>query len=93
MRHLVQIRLDEADKCLPWEAVCLHYGLQYPMHDWAPESEWRLAPGCKPTDKPLCYDLPQFFDHDGCPACGASSTVGHMNWAHLIGDGYWDTSG
>jgi hypothetical protein len=89
MRSLVLIRLDEADKCQPWEAVCLRCGLQYPMHRYPPISEWKLAPGCAPEERPLRYDLPHFFDHDGCPACGASSKVGEMNWAHLIGDGHW----
>jgi hypothetical protein len=89
MRRLVLIRLDEADKCEPYEAVCLRCGLQYPIHRCPPISEWKLAPGCSPDERPLRYDLPHFFDHDGCPACGASSKVGDMNWAHLIGDGYW----
>jgi hypothetical protein len=89
MRRLVLIRLDEADKCDSFEAVCLRCGLQYPMHKYPPLSEWKLAPGCSPGEQPLRYDLPRFFDHDGCPACAASSTAGDMNWAHLIGDGYW----
>jgi hypothetical protein len=91
MRRLVLIRLDEADKCDGLEAVCLRCGLQYPMHKRPPLSEWRLAPGCSPDERPLRYDLPHFFDHDGCPACGASSKAGEMNWAHLMEDGYWAT--
>jgi hypothetical protein len=90
VRRLVLIRLDEADKC-SFEAVCLHCGLQYPTHKTPPLSEWRLVPDCQPTDKPLRYDLPSFFEHRGCPACGASSQSGHMNWAHLLPDGYWAT--
>ena len=89
MRRLVLIRLDEADKCDSFEAVCLRCGLQYPRHKSPPLSEWRLAPGCSPDERPLRYDLPHFFDHDGCPACGASSRAGSMNWSHLIEDGYW----
>ncbi|HYT87629.1 MAG TPA: hypothetical protein VEL76_02815 [Gemmataceae bacterium] len=89
MRRLVLIRLEEADRCESWEAVCLRCGLQYPMHKSPSLSEWRLAPGCSAAERPLRYDLPHFFDHDGCPACGASSKVGEMNWAHLIEDGYW----
>jgi hypothetical protein len=89
MRCLVLTLLDEADKCEPYEAVCLRCGLQYPVHKRPPISEWKLAPGCSPEEQPLRYDLPHFFDHDGCPACGASSKAGDMNWAHLIGDGYW----
>src|SRR5262245_22296447 len=88
MRRLVLIRLDEADRCEPFEAVCLRCGLQYPMHESPPLSQWKLAPGCSPDERPLRYDLPHFFEHDGCPACGASSKAGEMNWAHLIGDGY-----
>jgi hypothetical protein len=91
MRRLVLIRLDEVDKCEPWEAVCLRCGLQYPMHKTPPLSAWKLAPGCSPDERPLRYDLPRFFDHDGCPACGASSRAGEMNWAHLMQDGYWPT--
>lgn len=89
MRRLVLIRLDEADKCESFDAVCLRCGLQYPWHKRPPVSQWRLATGCSPDDWPLRYDLPHFFDHDSCPACGASSTTGEMTWAHLIGDGYW----
>ena len=89
LRRLVLVRLEEADRCQPWEAVCLRCGLQYPMHKTPPLSEWRLAPGCSPDERPLRYDLPHFFGHDGCPACGASSRAGEMNWAHLIEDGYW----
>jgi hypothetical protein len=58
MRRLVLIRLDEADRCEPWEAVCLRCGLQYPRHKSPPLSEWRLAPGCSPDERPLHYDLP-----------------------------------
>jgi hypothetical protein len=89
MRRLVLTRLDEADKCEPYEAVCLRCGLQYPRHKCPPISEWKLVPGRSPDERPLRYDLPYFFDHDGCPACGTSSKAGEMNWAHLIGDGYW----
>jgi hypothetical protein len=89
MRRLVLVRLDEADQCEPWEAVCLRCGLQYPRHKSPPIFQWKLAPGCSPDERPLRYDLPHFFDHDGCPACGASSKAGEMEWAHLIGDGYW----
>jgi hypothetical protein len=89
MRRLVLIRLDEADRCRSSEAVCLRCGLEYPMHELPPLSEWKLASGCSPDERPLRYDLPHFFDHDGCPACGASSKAGDMNWAHLVPDGYW----
>src|SRR5262249_12056554 len=89
MRRLVLIRLAGADRCEPWEGVCLRCGLQYPMHKSPPLSGWKLAPGCSPDERPLRYDLPHFFDHDGCPACGASSKAGEMNWAHLVPDGYW----
>ena len=93
LRRLVLVRLEEADRCQPWEAVCLRCGLQYPMHKTPPLSEWRLAPGCSPDERPLRYDLPHFFDHDGCPACGASSRAGEMNWVHLIEDGFWTPDG
>jgi hypothetical protein len=89
MRRLVLVRLDEADRCQPWEAVCLRCGLQYPMHKYPPLSDWRPGPGCSPDERPLRYGLPHFFEHDGCPACGASSKAGEMNWAHLIEDGFW----
>jgi hypothetical protein len=89
MRQLVLTRLDEADRCNGFEAVCLRCGLQYPMHKRPPLSEWRLAPGCSPDERPLRYDLPHFFDHDGCPACGATSNAGEMQWAHLMPDGHW----
>jgi hypothetical protein len=89
MRRLVLVRLDEADRCEPWEAVCLRCGLQYPMHKTPPLSEWRPAPGRSPDGRPLRYELPRFFERDGCPACGASSKTGEMNWAHLMEDGYW----
>ena len=91
MRRLVLIWLDEADQCEPWEAVCLRCGLQYPRHKRPPLGEWKLAPGCSPDERPLRYNLPHFFDHDGCPACDASSKVEEMNWAHLMEDGYWTT--
>jgi hypothetical protein len=89
MRRLVLIRLDEPDRCEPWEAVCLRCGLQYPRHKSPPLSEWQRAPGCSPGERPPVNDFPRFFEHDGCPACGASSKVGEMNWAHLIPDGFW----
>lgn len=89
MGRLLLARLDEADKCDGHEAVCLRCGLQYPRHKHPPMSEWRLAPGCSPNDRPLRYDLPHFFEHDGCPACGASSKADEMNWSHLMPDGYW----
>jgi hypothetical protein len=89
MRALVLILLDEAERCNSFQAVCLRCGLQYPTHKPPPLSEWKLAPGCSPDERPLRYDLPHFFEHDGCPACGASSKAGEMNWAHLMGDGYW----
>jgi hypothetical protein len=91
MRRLVLIRLDEADLCEPWQAVCLRCGLQYPTRKPPPLSEWKLAPDCSPDERPLRYVLPSFFDHDGCPACGASSKAGTMNWAHLMADGFWTT--
>jgi hypothetical protein len=90
MRQLVLIRLDQADRCDSFEAVCLGCGLQYPMHKTPPMSEWKVLPGKKPLEgEPPWYDLPHFFEHDGCPACGASSRAEEMNWAHLISDGYW----
>jgi hypothetical protein len=88
MRRLVLIRLEEADRCDSLEAVCLGCGLQYPQHKRPPLSPWRLPPGCSPDDRPLGYDLPHFFEHEGCPACGASCRTGDMNWAHLIEDGH-----
>lgn len=89
MRWLILVNLDQADKIDSYYAVCLRCGLLYPMHKSPPLSEWKLAPGCLPDERPLRYDLPHFFDHDGCPACDASSKVGSMNWAHLIEGGYW----
>ena len=89
MRQLVLTRLDEGDRCSDFDGVCLRCGLQYPMCKLPPISEWRLAPGCSRDEKPLRYDLPHFFDHDGCPACGASSKAGEMTWVHLIEDGFW----
>lgn len=89
LRRLVLIRLEEPDDCDSLEAVCLRCGLQYPRHKVPPVNEWRLAPGCSPNDWPLRYNLPHFFDHDGCPACGASSKTGDMNWSHLVQPGYW----
>jgi hypothetical protein len=89
MRRLVLIRLEEADRCDSFECVCLHCGLQYPHHKSPPLSEWKLAPGCSPDERPLRYDLPRFFEYDGCPACRASSRASDMNWAHLMSDGYW----
>src|SRR5947209_4476754 len=39
MRRLVLIRLDEADQCDDFDAVCLRCGLQYPVHNSPPLSE------------------------------------------------------
>ena len=77
MRQLVLIRLDEADRCRS-EAVCTRCHLQYPQCKLPPVSEWKLAPGCSRDEIPLRYDLPHFFDHDGCPACGPHSRAGEM---------------
>lgn len=88
MRRLVLVRLDEADRCDSFEGVCLHCGLQYPMPKLPPWDGWRVVPGCPPGQPPR-YEQPRLFDHDGCPACGASSKAGHMNWAHLMEDGHW----
>ena len=84
MRRLVLVRLDEADRCEPWDAVCLRCGLQYPMHKTPPLNEWRLASNRSPDGQPLRYDLPHFFDHAGCPGLRRpGSKAGEMNWAHL----------
>lgn len=78
MRRLVQIRLDEANKCDSLECVCLRCGLQYPLPKDLPWSQ-----------RGADYSPPHFFDQRGCPACGASTKAGEMNWAHLVEDGYW----
>jgi hypothetical protein len=91
VRELVRIRLEEADRCESFAAVCLQCGLEYPVHKAPPVTEWKLAPGCSPDERPLRYNLPHFFSHDGCPACGESSKAGHMQWAHRIPDGFWFT--
>jgi hypothetical protein len=38
----------------------------------------------KPKEPPMSQ-----WPQPGCPACGASTKVGDMNWAHLVEDGYW----
>src|SRR5262249_52944846 len=93
MRRLVLIRLDQAGQCGPFEAVCLRCGLQYPEHKRPPLSEWKLAPGSSWDERPPRFDLPRFFEREGCPACGGSGKGGEMNWAHLIEDGYWFAPG
>jgi hypothetical protein len=54
--------------------ACTSCGLLVPDHKWPPLESWRLAPGCLPTDKPLRYDLPRFFD--ACPHCHGADAGG-----------------
>jgi hypothetical protein len=92
MRRLVQLRLDAA-----WEdfldGVCLRCGLQYPLPNY-PSSVQCPCGCCKDRERQRAESLALFerlFDGRGCPACGASSKAGEMNWAHLMQDGYWST--
>jgi hypothetical protein len=90
MRRLVLIRLDAPE----WDfmdGVCLRCGLQYPVPNY-PSSAQCGCSGCmararRRAESRALFD--RLFGHEGCPACGASTKVGDMNWAHLIGDGYW----
>jgi len=43
-------------------SVCDGCGLRLPHHRYPPLGEWRLAAGCRPTDRPLRYDRPESFD-------------------------------
>jgi hypothetical protein len=98
MRQILLVRLDRAELCDNSEMACLRCGLQYPMHKSPPLSEWKMTPAAKERLAQGCpwdnlpyprYDLPHFFDHAGCPACGASSRAEEANWAHLVESGYW----
>jgi hypothetical protein len=92
LRRLVQIRLEAA-----WEdfldGVCLRCGLQYPLPNY-PSSAQCGCGYCADRQRQQAESLALFerrFDGRGCPACGASSKAGEMNWAHLMQDGYWPT--
>ncbi len=91
MRRLVQILLEEADQCLEWVGVCLRCGLQYPLPRWRYESRSHGSDSHATPAAERRYEE-SFFEHDGCPGCGASSKKGDMTWAHLIGEGYWFSS-
>src|SRR5262245_66499216 len=69
MRQLVQIFLDRPDH-IEGGMTCAACGLQRPIHKYPPFSEWKLVPGCHPDERPLRYDLPEFFP--SCPACGCT---------------------
>jgi hypothetical protein len=64
---IVRVYLEHADLVDPLSQPCPTCGLLVPQHTYPPLSEWRLAPGCKPSDTPLKYDLPKFFN--SCPHC------------------------
>jgi hypothetical protein len=92
MRRLVLLRLDaDAAEAASLNAVCLRCGLQYPLLNF-PSSAQCGCPSCQDRERRLAEGRVRFerlFDGRGCPACGASTKSGDMNWAHLIEDGYW----
>lgn len=90
MRRLVQILLEEGEQCLAWVGVCLRCGLQYPLPRWRYESRSHASDSHATPAAERRYEE-SFFEHNGCPGCGASSKKGDMTWAHLIGEGYWFT--
>jgi hypothetical protein len=90
MRRLLQIRLDGAARDF-MDGVCLRCGLQYPLPNY-PASAQCGCSDCVDRTRQRAESLALFerlFDGRGCPACGASTKVGDMDWVHLIGDGYW----
>jgi hypothetical protein len=97
MRRLVQLRLEAASEDFI-DGVCLRCGLQYPLPNF-PSSLLCSCNSCadrqRQSERQRAQSLAVFdrlFDGRGCPACGASSKAGEMNWAHLMQDGYWFTA-
>jgi hypothetical protein len=81
MGRLALIYLDRAGEIDRGPGcVCEQCGLHRPIHVKPPVSQWRLAPGCLPADRPLRYDLPEFFDR--CPNCGDEAWM----WEHRTQD-------
>jgi hypothetical protein len=94
MRRLVQVRLEAAPDDL-LDGVCLRCGLQYPLPQF-PGSAHCGCGSCEDRQRQRAQSLAVYerlFDGRGCPACGASTKVGEMNWAHLVEDGYWFAPG
>jgi hypothetical protein len=94
MRRLVQVRLEAARDDL-LDGVCLRCGLQYPLPQF-PGSAQCGCNDCQDRQRQRAQSLAVYerlFDGRGCPACGASTKVGEMAWAHLVEDGYWFAPG
>jgi hypothetical protein len=94
MRRLVQVRLEAAPDDL-LDGVCLRCGLQYPLPQFLGSPQCGCG-SCEDRQRQRAQSLAVYerlFDGRGCPACGASTKVGEMNWAHLVEDGYWFAPG
>jgi hypothetical protein len=90
MRRLVQVRLEAHPEDLI-DGVCLRCGLQYPLPNF-PSSAQCGCGHCEERQRRRVASIALFerlFDSRGCPACGASTKAGEMDWAHLMPDGYW----
>jgi hypothetical protein len=76
------------------DGICLRCGLQYPLPNFPPSAHCHCN-SCQEGNRRRAESVALFwrlFDCRGCPACGASTQAGEMNWAHLVPDGYWFTS-
>jgi hypothetical protein len=94
MRRLVEVRLSEGAASSDFhDGVCLRCGLQYPLPNYPPSAQCDCS-SCADGKRRRAESLALFerlFDRRGCPACGASTKAGEMNWAHLMEDGFWTT--
>jgi hypothetical protein len=100
MRRLVEMRLCEGAASSSSDfidGICMRCGLQYPLPGFT--SSARCGGACcedrnrreaERRAKSLAL-YHRLFGREGCPACGASTKAGEMNWAHLMADGYWFT--
>jgi hypothetical protein len=96
VRRLVTVYLDaDAAEAASQIGVCLRCGLQYPLPNF-PSSAQCYCPSCAEENVRRAERQARglavyegLFAGRGCPACGASSKLGEMNWAHLVPDGYW----
>jgi hypothetical protein len=100
VRRLVTVYLDaDAAEAASLSGVCLRCGLQYPLPNF-PSSAQCDCPACDEGSLRRAESrarglavYERLFDGRGCPACGASTKAGEMNWAHLMPDGYWFAPG
>jgi hypothetical protein len=84
VRQLLQVYLgEEAGEVDNFLAACDACGLVRPQRRSPPLTEWKLAEGCSPDERPLRYSFdPEWFPT--CPACGGAAFA----WAHLKHDGF-----